>query len=237
MLKPENIDIEWFIKRWHGPADQSPADPEFSIGSVPEGLREWHKLQSRWSWPSGELNRMLPPEQLRIHEGILVFMEDVNGDWSWGVPAHDLADPEVYDAGNDTEWQATGERLGAFIKHNFLLESTYCLPSWLSTDKISNLELSRLLSGFRKADFLDWRWPREDFGEGAQTYIHESNDIVLTTMPILAFDGTDSRSVDSKSLRIASVSPADLDFVRAITSCKWTRGQRDRERVWLIDRF
>jgi len=111
------------IERPIGPGDGLPATlietAERKSGlKIPAALREYYLVAGRLSL-NKEHNRLYDPEELRLHEGKLVFMEENQRVVFWGMDeiACEQQDPEVFQANNEVRivWYAEGLSFSDFI--------------------------------------------------------------------------------------------------------------------------
>jgi hypothetical protein len=146
LLNINSESLTRFLIRWHGepdlPAAALPDHPE-----IPPPLRRWHQLASRWSSPIVDFNRPLPLDALELEDGKLVFWEENQGNWIWGIPATSTEDdPEVFDrpASPDESWQPTGERLSEFLLHAMVFEGLFANHSQ-TAQHLDEGQLARVL--------------------------------------------------------------------------------------------
>jgi hypothetical protein len=89
--------------------------------SLPSALRDY-LLLAGGARENREHNRLLPPEELAVEDGYLVFMEENQSVVDWGIPLTlaRRADPEVWQRvnGDEPEWYSEELRFSEFILKN-----------------------------------------------------------------------------------------------------------------------
>jgi hypothetical protein len=88
---------------------------------MPGALRDYFRLAGE-ARENREHNRLLPPEELVVEDGCLVFMEENQSVVDWGIPVAQAgkADPEVWQRvnGDAPEWHSEDMRFSEFILKN-----------------------------------------------------------------------------------------------------------------------
>jgi hypothetical protein len=158
-IAPDEIDLEAFLRSWYGVPDRpaTPVGPEYDW--VPEALRCWYALSSKWSASLMSTKRFLSLANLDREGDKYIFLGD-QGDWAWSF---DPAEPNaVYEAKGDAPWRLIAEGFAEFLLHNAVSEAieSSSVVQW-SLD-IADIALRAALSKFSLIDFKESSWPAPD---------------------------------------------------------------------------
>ncbi|MER7741045.1 hypothetical protein ABTX34_22430 [Streptomyces sp. NPDC096538] len=219
VIDPAEIDLFDFLTRWLGaPSPQGrplPGDATW----LPEPLREWHSLTSRWNkFPAG-VNRVIQPSRIRMERGKAVFMTDATGDWSW---AFDSNNPNrIYEGEPGGEWRQVPEDLPQFLTHATVTEVIALAAFRGLGDQVPDEALDAVLAPMREVGFGAWQWPRPGYRNFmSDSLIASVGPAVEPTSPWLNRDGY-------SAVRISGNSPSVLAYLDADTVVRWIHLQDD----------
>lgn len=151
-----------FLRNWYGePGDESIAFPS-SAPPMPDLLRKWYYLTSRWSVPICRYNRFFSPERLYECNGKLVFLAENQGACNWGV---DLTgdDPFVHESDDVLDkWVPTGFPLSKFLLWVAVSEAVHGNHTLINLDMEKRIYDS-VASNFLQLDDPLWRYPNPDW--------------------------------------------------------------------------
>jgi hypothetical protein len=213
-IASSEIDLESFLCSWYGRPDR----PSISLGLdfdwVPEALRGWYELSSRWSVALTANKRFLPVTAFKQEDDKYIFLGD-QGDWAW---AFDPADPTVvYVAEGDDPWQVVPESFTEFLLHNAISEAveTGAVTQW--SNDITDTPLRAALSPFSIIEFREWSWP----SAGGQLYMN-SEAIALVQKKYRYREPWDTVE-GHYELTIGAKSQQSIAYLDSIDGVEWRR--------------
>jgi hypothetical protein len=167
LLKVTSDSLERFLTRWYGPPDRPPAPVHDAAVSMPSALRHWYEVTGRWSVPVVHHNLLLPPGELEMLDGKLLFWVENQGCWEWATEAAG-DDPPVYDrepSEDPTPWLLTSKSLATFLVHVAVFEALVGVPHHAMTaHPIPQDQVDTLLQGLTPLRGVTWRWPSLGYG-------------------------------------------------------------------------
>ncbi|MGW4292397.1 hypothetical protein ACWEH1_04995 [Micromonospora chersina] len=202
MIDPADVDLAGFLTEWYGPPDFAPTDPPNPCNWIPPALLDWHRLSSRWSSPIMRVKRMRSLSDISPSDGIVVFLKDATGDWSWGFDQQDST--SVYDAELGESWERCVEDLPEFLLHNTLSEATFGARFWRESPQVQHSFLDAILEGVTEIGFGGWRWPRP----GGRMYIGAGS--LVEVIPALDPRSPWNLREGWVEVRVAAISEASL---------------------------
>jgi len=213
-IAPSEIDLESFLCSWYGLPDR----PAISLGSdadwIPEELRNWYELSSRWSVALTSTKRFLPVAALKREGDKYIFLGD-QGDWAW---AFDPAEPAVvYVAEGDGPWQVVPEGFSEFLLHNAISEAVWSGTVVQWSNDITDTSLQAALSTFSVIEFKEWSWP----GPGSQLYM-DSEAIALVQKKRRFREPRDVIK-GHYALTIGAKSQQSIAYLDSIDGVEWRR--------------
>ncbi|MFF4588046.1 hypothetical protein [Streptomyces sp. NPDC001388] len=213
MFDPVDIDLPDFLTRWHGEPLPSGQGLSPDVSSLPEPLREWHVLASRWRKLRFGANRMIKPSLIQFDQGKAVFMRDATGDWAWafGEENPDL----VYEGVPGGEWHSVPERLAEFLVHATVIETIALVEASLLGDQVPDEELPGILAPMQEVGFGEWRWPRTGYR------IFMTDSLIASVGPAVEPRSPWLNRSGYSSVRISGASPSALEYLHSTTSVKW----------------
>lgn len=158
MFNPKKIDLTEFLVTWYGAPSRSATPLPSSCNWLPNPLKEWHTLTSRWETRLTFTTSMIPPERIRIAEdGKAIFMVDATGDWRW---CFDPDDPNrVFDAERYKPWNKNSEQLAELLVHNTVRDVVYGAAARIRALAVSEEILTEILAPMEEVAFGTWEWP------------------------------------------------------------------------------
>ncbi|WP_090054057.1 hypothetical protein [Lentzea fradiae] len=112
---------------------------------LPDRLRAWFALTSRWSAEVVAVSGPVDPSELVEEAGKLVFWVDGQGSWEWGVPLSG-DDPPVFGREVGTDWAPVEESLSEFLLHVTVLESAIGSPHQCCAHGVPAARLNEMIS-------------------------------------------------------------------------------------------
>jgi hypothetical protein len=207
------IELYRFLTNWHGAPDAPPSALPGAYHWLPEPLKDWYGLSSRWTRPLMTVKRMRAPEHVIAEGHKAVFMEDPTGNWRW---AFDMKDPDaVYAAELNAEWEQVAERLPEFLMHNTLHEAAYNARSWRACPQVEEHWLADVIAPMTEVAFGGWRWP----APGCRIFMNEM--MVAEIGPALGLDAPWEFRSGYAAVRVASNNPACLGYLDGISAIDW----------------
>ncbi|MGI5236921.1 hypothetical protein [Dactylosporangium sp. CA-139066] len=154
-----------FVYRWYGPPDRpAAADPAETAmpgrpDSVPEALREWHRIAGRYSYPLSRDHVMLAPAA-GDGNGMVRFWQGTDDWYSYdnGAFRSGALDPEVVE--NDE--LPTGLPLSRFLVYAAVYEATYAPLHGLVRMNPTAEQVREVKVRLRPLDDGLWEWPDPD---------------------------------------------------------------------------
>jgi len=210
MITPESIDLPKFLSAWYGPATKEETPLSDACDWLPETLKKWYKLASRWSVPLESITFLLSPEDIKVENGKALFMQDAAGDWCWGFDAEDTN--SVFDAEFYEPWEKTRESLPELIVHRAVKEALYGAPVQIHASGVSSGSLPAVLADLDEVGFEAWRWP----GPGYRIFM--DHELLLEINP--------SRHTPEWSLKAAAVTVDRLAGLIDIPAVSWRNQTR-----------
>lgn len=194
VIDPKSLDPEEFLASWYGPRDDIMETVESDLALLPDGLRKWLHLISRWKFPLSMNKTLFLSSDMAEENGKYIFMGDQGG-WAW---AFDPNTPlTVYEAKDDEPWRPLrGEWADMFFYHAFT-EAIEAAPVVKWCADISERDLRRVLRGFDEIAFNDSRWPAPEW----RWYVTEG--LVADAGPRKGSPGRFVITVGAKSKEIA----------------------------------
>jgi hypothetical protein len=118
--------VERFLATWYGPPDRPAAVLPSGAAwrSLPEPLRAWYALASRYSVPLTFHNAVVEPDQVYQEADKVVFWVENQGGYLWAADAEG-DDPMVHERADvdGAPWQPTGVPLSGFLLNVVILEA------------------------------------------------------------------------------------------------------------------
>lgn len=193
------------MPQWYGtPASVPDVNPP-EQGWLPQGLRDWYALSSRWNIPREGVKRLRSASEILEEEGKFIFMSDQGG-WAW---AFDPDSPSaVFEAKDDEPWrQLVGDWKEFFTYHVFTeaIESAP-LVQWVSDVSVDDVKL--LVASMREIEFRQSSWP----AEGASSYMADD---------VIAYAGPKRWTPGRCSLTFGAQSRESLEFLKSFTQFEW----------------
>ncbi|MGW0436219.1 hypothetical protein ACWDV4_27180 [Micromonospora sp. NPDC003197] len=158
MIDPKRINLTDFLATWYDAPSRNATPLPGSCDWLPNPLKEWHTLTSRWETRLTFTTTMISPERIRIAEdGKAIFMVDATGDWRWCI---DPDDPEgVFDAERYEPWDRNPEQLEEFLIHNTVREAVYGAAARIRALAVPERILEEALAPMEEVAFGAWKWP------------------------------------------------------------------------------
>lgn len=179
-IDPKNLDVESFLASWFGSGGSVAGIAESDLAWLPEGLRKWFDLISRWKIPLSGAKKLLLPSEMMEEEGKCIFMGD-HGGWSWAFDPD--APMTVYEAEDDGPWRPlSGTWADIFFYHAFT-EAIWSAPVVKWSSSISESDLGRVLHRCNEVAFGDSGWP----GPGWRWYAAEG--LIADAGPRVGYGG------------------------------------------------
>ncbi|MFE6765512.1 hypothetical protein [Streptomyces sp. NPDC057689] len=158
MIDPKTIDLPDFLVTWYGAPSRSATPLPDSCDWLPDPLKEWHTLTSRWEKRLTFTTKMIPPERIRIAEdGKAIFMVDATADWRWCIDPDDPGG--VFDAERYDPWDRNPEQLTEFLVHNTVREVVYGATARVRALAVPEETLTEILAPMEEVAFGAWEWP------------------------------------------------------------------------------
>lgn len=135
----------------YSPREVEAAEAELGL-RIPEALRDYYLSVGKHELNRIH-NRVLPPEDLSVSQGRLVFMEENQCVVFWGVRARTTAiDPKVFQTMDvdDGDWRAE-TRCSQFLPGMLCWYATGTMPFRGYSEEMSALEARRLVKGWPSA--------------------------------------------------------------------------------------
>ena len=156
VIDPKSLDLEAFLASWFGSRDDVSEIVESDLELLPDGLRKWFDLISRWEIPLEGAKTLFLPSEMAEEDGKYIFMAD-HGGWAW---AFDPDIPQtIYEAKDDEPWRPfLGGWSDVFFYHAFT-EAIEAAPVVKWCADISESDLRRVLQPFGEIAFADSKWP------------------------------------------------------------------------------
>jgi hypothetical protein len=157
MIEPRDIDLLELLTTWCGPPTKMPVSLPSSCDWLPQPLKEWHVLASRWEAPPASVTSMISPDLISVVDGKAIFMVDSTGDWRW------CFDPDVPDSVFDAElyepWEQNPEPLEVLLIHRAVVEVFYSATARMRAFAVSDEALAQIVAPLEEVAFGAWRWP------------------------------------------------------------------------------
>ena len=164
-IAPREIALEAFLRSWHGAPDRQTTPVGSEYDWVPEALRYWYELSSRWSVSLTSTKRFLPLANLDKEGDKYIFLGD-QGDWAWSF---DPAEPTiVYEAKGDAPWRTIAEGFAEFLLHNAVCEAIELGAAVQWSPDITEAALRSALSTLSLIEFRESSWP----ASGSEIYMN-----------------------------------------------------------------
>lgn len=213
-ITPGEIDLESFLCSWYGLPDRPSISLGLDVDWVPEALRGWYEISSRWSVALTSNKRFLPVTALKREDDKYIFLGD-QGDWSW---AFDPADPEVvYEAQGDDPWRVVPESFTEFLLHNAISEAVESGTVIQWSNDITETPLRAALLTLSVIDFREWSWPTS----GSQLYMN-SEAIALVQKKHRYREPWDTVE-GHYALTIGAKSQQSIAYLDSIDGVEWRR--------------
>ncbi|MFD5589611.1 hypothetical protein ACFWII_38210 [Streptomyces sp. NPDC127063] len=211
MIALSSIDLTQFIVTWYGQPDRSDSRAT-DCDQLPEPLRAWHELAERYSFPLLGNKRFTPPNEIKAHDGKMVFLTD-QSDAIWGYDPGD--EMSVYEGRIYGDWVKLTESLSEFLVHNALGEAAYNAPFTRTCDSVPNHRMADILTPMTEVSVGAWKWPAENHR------IFLGSNIVAEVGPGL----TDGSTLDDNSgcseVQIGSTHASALAYLDQIPDLDW----------------
>ncbi|MFF8448979.1 hypothetical protein ACF06Q_14965 [Streptomyces leeuwenhoekii] len=221
MINPSDIDLVAFLTRWHG-APQSDAQPMTDEAlRLPQPLREWYGLASRWTKLTCGENRMVTPSEIHMDQGKFVFMKDATGDWVWAFGADD---PDaVFEGIPGGELDRVPESLAEFLKHATVIGTLMAADFRRLGDQVPNEALPSILAPMQEISFGGWKWP----DPGYRTFM--SDNLIASVGPAVDPASPWLNRSGYSAVRIAGIDLESLEYLDADTTVQWIQHLPDDE--------
>lgn len=146
---------ERFLTAWFGP----PSRPAAAVADgLPEPLRRWHQLASRWDRPLLQQNEI--PADPKMDGDLLLVGIETQAVWLWGVdPSGAVFERENIDG---AEWTPTGEDCDEFLWHFVLVEAVFGGAIGAAANNVDGRSFRRLAETWAPVEVRSWRWPGPD---------------------------------------------------------------------------
>ncbi|MFE0739155.1 hypothetical protein [Streptomyces sp. NPDC058855] len=157
MIDPASINLSKFLADWYGPPDKPTRQLPADYSWIPSPLASWYQVSSRWERSLVTLKKFYKPEEIKVTEGMAIFLEDP-GEAIWAFNPDSPWD--VYEGQLYTPWEKAREPLNEFLIHNAVQEAAYNATSRRSCDEVELGLLQSILTPMTEVAFGGWRWPR-----------------------------------------------------------------------------
>ena len=160
------------VVQWYPPSEAGDGVAQSELESaqsrldhlIPAALREWYLLCGRRHDIWSRQDHLLPPGEIEIRGGYLVFLIENQNVVEWGVRIDELGlvDPPVYVSSVDTEssWLKENDSVSEFALQMFV----YCLKwsnkcRWWANAYVGRDVLACLAANFPRLPLAEWHWP------------------------------------------------------------------------------
>ncbi|MER5216070.1 hypothetical protein ABT063_37460 [Streptomyces sp. NPDC002838] len=213
MIDPADIDIPDFLTRWYGPPTASSEQLPPEASWLPEPLRQWYGLASRWPELQSGGNRMYRPSHIQPDRGKAVFMEDSTGDWVW---AFDSAEPDrVYEGEPGGAWSQAPENLAEFLAHATVRETIVLTQFGRLCAQVPDEFLPEILAPMEEVGFRGWKWPRPD----QRIFLNDS--LAANVGPAVDPQAPWRNRDGYAAVRVAGIEPSLLEYLDSVSSLAW----------------
>jgi hypothetical protein len=207
--------LERFLVWWYGLPDREATLVPTGAIEVPQPLRAWYELASRWSRPLGTQNQLLGPDRVRVQDGKLVFWVENQGVWLW---ACDRAgdDPAVFDRENQPgkQWQPTGAVLSTFLLHVAAFEAVMGARHFAAAAALTPDQLDAVLAPLRPLPMRAWRWP------AAAHRLHAGEGLLAFAGPNPG-PGETAEMTAVREVFLAAQDAERLEYARGLEGVEW----------------
>lgn len=212
MIDPASIDLPRFMAAWRAEPDAPASELPAEYRWLPQPLKDWYELTSRWTSPYTQLKQMRAPQEIKATGKAVEFMTDPNGDWIW---AFDLDEPHiVYDRELYEPWTRTSEDLPEFMVHHALNEA-FWIAEVNQHAHVPDELLPAALEGLTEVGFGGWQWP----GPGVRVFLGEHS--VAEVTPLNQSTLRQQAGPWLFEVQIASSEPGGLDHLDALADVRW----------------
>jgi hypothetical protein len=174
---PENRDERWrtldaILRKWFPPppavtgvAASECDDAERRLRlSLPKALREWYEGYGVRAEVWSPVDRLLPPDEFRIVDNVLIFYRECQAVVSWGIRLQDLVleDPPVVvqDVADNRCWLIESDTTSQFALQSALLNAKWSgLVAHRANGQLTDEAIRAITSTYRRLPFPDIHWP------------------------------------------------------------------------------
>jgi hypothetical protein len=211
MIDLPSIDLAQFIANWYGPPDQ-PTNRALGCDHLPAPLRAWYDLAATYSAPLLGIKRFLPPADISLRNGKMVFLTDP-GDAIWGF---DPRDPmSVYEGRLYADWGRLSEPLPEFLIHNTLGEAVYNAPFAKSCDSVENAKIMEILAPMTEVATGAWKWP----DSGHRLFMGQN--VIAEVGPAISGGTPLEDSSGHSEVQVGALTPSTLAYLDEIPEIDW----------------
>ncbi|MFV5991704.1 hypothetical protein ACNPQM_04425 [Streptomyces sp. NPDC056231] len=212
MIDLPSIGLAQFIAKWYGPPDQ-PMDRALGCDHLPVPLRAWYDLAATYSVPLLGIKRFLPPADISLRNGKMVFLSDP-ADAIWGF---DPSDPmSVHEGRLHGDWGKISEPLPEFLVHNALGEAVYNASFAKICDSVENAKVTEILAPMKEVAIGAWNWP----DSGGHRLFMGAN-VIAEVGPAISGGTPLEDSSGYSEVQVGALAPSTLAYLDEIPGIGW----------------
>lgn len=186
LIHPDQHSLTAFLTRWYGPPTTDPGRSTITAVPIPTALSEWYRTTSRWSTQLVFHNRVVPPHEIKIAQGKVLFWVENQGCCYWATDATSESSA-VYvreEWGPDSAWRQICESLESFLLHVIVDEAITGALTRLAVEGPVD-EVEAMMESFTRLEFpaLETQHP--------ETYLLSDGRTLVKATPMHWREGRD----------------------------------------------